>query len=84
MSLLKIRGDRVSMIFQDPMTSLNPYLTVARQLTEVSGDCTRTCLPHFRLARKAIEMLERVGITRNPADGSIVTPMSFLEVCDSE
>ena len=31
----KIRGDRVAMIFQDPMTSLNPYLTVERQMTEV-------------------------------------------------
>ena len=30
-----VRGDRVAMIFQDPMTSLNPYLTVERQMTEV-------------------------------------------------
>jgi oligopeptide transport system ATP-binding protein len=30
-----IRGDRIAMIFQDPMTSLNPYLTVERQMTEV-------------------------------------------------
>jgi oligopeptide transport system ATP-binding protein len=33
--LNKIRGVKVSMIFQDPMTSLNPYLTVKRQMTEV-------------------------------------------------
>jgi len=33
--LNKVRGDRVAMIFQDPMTSLNPYLTVERQMTEV-------------------------------------------------
>ena len=33
--LNKIRGARMSMIFQDPMTSLNPYLTIERQLTEV-------------------------------------------------
>ncbi|MDB5945627.1 MAG: oppD, partial [Ramlibacter sp.] len=33
--LNRIRGNRVAMIFQDPMTSLNPYLTVERQLTEV-------------------------------------------------
>jgi oligopeptide transport system ATP-binding protein len=34
-ALNKIRGNRVAMIFQDPMTSLNPYLTVERQMTEV-------------------------------------------------
>ena len=33
--LEKIRGAQIAMIFQDPMTSLNPYLTVERQLTEV-------------------------------------------------
>ncbi len=33
--LNKIRGNRMAMIFQDPMTSLNPYLTVERQMTEV-------------------------------------------------
>lgn len=31
----KIRGEKISMIFQDPMTSLNPYLTIGRQMTEV-------------------------------------------------
>lgn len=34
-ALNRVRGDRLSMIFQDPMTSLNPYLTVERQMTEV-------------------------------------------------
>lgn len=33
--LNRIRGNRLAMIFQDPMTSLNPYLTVERQMTEV-------------------------------------------------
>src|SRR5207244_1474647 len=31
----KIRGDAISMIFQEPMTSLNPVLTIGRQITEV-------------------------------------------------
>ena len=34
-ALNNIRGNRVAMIFQDPMTSLNPYLSIERQLTEV-------------------------------------------------
>lgn len=33
--LNKIRGDKISMIFQDPMTSLNPYLKISTQMTEV-------------------------------------------------
>ncbi|APJ03347.1 oligopeptide/dipeptide ABC transporter ATP-binding protein [Silvanigrella aquatica] len=33
--LNKIRGDKISMIFQDPMTSLNPYLRISKQMTEV-------------------------------------------------
>jgi oligopeptide transport system ATP-binding protein len=33
-ALNKIRGDRIGMIFQDPMTSLNPFLTIERQMTE--------------------------------------------------
>jgi oligopeptide transport system ATP-binding protein len=58
--LAEIRGNRIAMIFQDPMTSLNPFLTVAEQLMEV----TRL---HLRYKRRraldyAVEMLERVGI----------------------
>jgi oligopeptide transport system ATP-binding protein len=49
--LNRIRGVSLSMIFQDPMTSLNPYLRISRQLTETSSasprrpgasTCTRT------------------------------------------
>ena len=58
--LNKIRGNRVAMIFQDPMTSLNPYLTVERQMTEVLEQ-------HKGLTRKsalslAIQTLEQVRI----------------------
>ena len=58
--LNKVRGDRISMIFQDPMTSLNPYLTVERQMTEVLE-------LHKGLSRKqarlrAIELLDAVKI----------------------
>ncbi|MEK6235607.1 MAG: ATP-binding cassette domain-containing protein, partial [Planctomycetales bacterium] len=56
--LARIRGAQVAMIFQDPMTSLNPYLTIAEQLTEV----TRLHLRHsYREAiDHAVNMLEQV------------------------
>ena len=55
-----IRGNHISMVFQEPMTSLNPVLTVGRQIAE-------TLRLHQRLGRKAIqeravEMLNLVGI----------------------
>jgi oligopeptide transport system ATP-binding protein len=58
--LAAIRGNRIAMIFQDPMTSLNPFLTIGQQLTEV----TRLHLRHThqQAQRHAIEMLERVGL----------------------
>ena len=56
----KIRGKRMAMIFQDPMTSLNPFLKISTQLMEV----TRLHLGHTKQqARKhAIKMLKTVGI----------------------
>ena len=58
--LRQIRGKRISMIFQDPMTSLNPYMRVSDQLVE-------PLLVHEKVSRshalaKAITSLEEVGI----------------------
>ncbi len=58
--LNKIRGVRLSMIFQDPMTSLNPYLTVRRQMTEVL--VTHQGMGESEARRRAVEMLEQVQI----------------------
>jgi oligopeptide transport system ATP-binding protein len=58
--MLDVRAVRMAMIFQDPMRSLNPVLTVGRQLTE-------TLRRHLKLdrgaaRRRAIELLDMVGI----------------------
>jgi len=58
--LNRVRGARMSMIFQDPMTSLNPYLTVYRQLTEVL--ITHKGMNDQDARRTAIAMLDRVQI----------------------
>jgi oligopeptide/dipeptide ABC transporter ATP-binding protein len=56
----RIRGDRMSMIFQEPMTSLNPVLTIGRQLTE-GLEFHLGLTPHAAMAR-ASELLRVVGI----------------------
>jgi oligopeptide transport system ATP-binding protein len=58
--LRDLRGNRMAMIFQDPMTSLNPFLTVERQLTEVLE--RHRGLSRGQARTRAIELLERVGI----------------------
>ncbi len=55
-----LRGKRISMIFQDPLTSLNPLFTIRDQITE-------TIRTHLKLgekdaARRAVDLLDRVGI----------------------
>jgi oligopeptide transport system ATP-binding protein len=59
-ALNKVRGEKMSMIFQDPMTSLNPYLTVRRQMTEVLMQ--HKGLSETAAAKQSTEMLEKVQI----------------------
>ncbi len=59
-AMRRIRGDRIAMVFQEPMASLNPVLTVGAHVTE-------PLILHRRLSRtdarkQAVELLDRVGI----------------------
>ncbi|WP_315833691.1 ABC transporter ATP-binding protein [Bradyrhizobium prioriisuperbiae] len=59
--LRNLRGDRLAMVFQDPMTSLNPVLKIARQLTE-------TMVVHGRYTteeagKRAVSLLGRMGVS---------------------
>jgi len=59
----QLRGNEISMIFQDPMTSLNPVLTIGEQITE-------TLMLHQKLGKRAAwdraaEMLQLVGISES-------------------
>jgi oligopeptide transport system ATP-binding protein len=56
----RMRGERIAMIFQDPMTSLNPVLTVERQLTEVLE--THRKLKRDGAVDRAVDLMELVGI----------------------
>ncbi len=60
-ALNPIRGNRIAMVFQDPMTSLNPYLTVENQMVEAlrihNRDMTRQ-----QARQRCLDMLDRVAI----------------------
>ncbi|MDQ7247118.1 ABC transporter ATP-binding protein [Dongia sedimenti] len=59
-ALNRVRGAKMAMIFQDPMTSLNPYLSVRRQMTEVL--IQHKGLSEDQAAKQSAEMLEKVQI----------------------
>ena len=58
--LQRIRGNEISMVFQEPMTALNPVHTIGRQLTEVVA--IHTDQSPAEQIRTAVAMLQRVGI----------------------
>ena len=60
-SMRKIRGKDIAMVFQEPMTSLNPVLSISEQITE-------TLVSHFditqeKAVKRALELLDLVGIS---------------------
>ncbi|MCB1719481.1 MAG: ABC transporter ATP-binding protein, partial [Candidatus Competibacteraceae bacterium] len=58
--LRRIRGREIGMVFQDPLTSLNPLYTIGRQLVETIQ--THTDLSDSRARQRALELLREVGI----------------------
>ena len=59
-AMMDVRGEKISMVFQDPMTSQSPVLSYARQMTDILYR-----RPGLRMADKrarAVEMMQRVGI----------------------
>jgi peptide/nickel transport system ATP-binding protein len=57
----RLRGNRISMIFQEPMTALNPVLTVGEQIIEVMK--AHDGISHQKARDRAIELLDRVRIS---------------------
>ena len=73
--LRRVRGNEVAMVFQDPMTSLNPVLTVGNQL----GEAIKTHFPDEKddvVRQKVIDLLTLVGVP-NPAQRYSQYPHEF-------
>ena len=77
----RIRGAEIAMVFQDPMSSLNPAFTVGNQLVEavrLHEDVEPSAARHAR-----VEMLDLVGIPDPRARGSTSTRTSSRAACAS-
>ena len=61
--MLKIRGRKISMVFQDPMTALNPIMKVGSQIAEAI--CIHNAVSKKEAKKMAADMLNLVGIPRN-------------------
>ncbi|MAA49654.1 MAG: ABC transporter ATP-binding protein [Gammaproteobacteria bacterium] len=72
--LRRVRGAQIGMIFQDPMTSLNPFLRIGEQLTEPL--LLHTSLSKKQARARSIELLEEVGL-QEPEQAMHAYPFEF-------
>ena len=72
----EIRGKEISMIFQEPMTSLNPVLRISSQMNEIL--VKHEGLSEEEATKKSIEMLKRVGIPE-PEEEYMIILINFQE-----
>ena len=77
-----LRGNQISMIFQEPMTSLNPVFTCGHQIEEVIK-LHQPNLNKKEIAEKALDMLKLVGIPAPEKDFTNI-PISFQGECANE
>ncbi|SDC38379.1 oligopeptide transport system ATP-binding protein [Terribacillus halophilus] len=70
----KVKGSKISMVFQDPMTSLNPTMKVGKQIAE--SITTHQNIKGQEAKERAIDMIRRVGIS-NPAERYEQYPHEF-------
>ncbi len=73
----KIRGSEISMIFQDPMSSLDPVMKIGKQITEAMF--AKENISKEEAKKKAIDLMAAVGIPE-PEKDTINTHFNFLVV----
>jgi peptide/nickel transport system ATP-binding protein len=73
-AMRRIRGKRIGMVFQDPLTSLNPLYTVAQQLTETIR--THADVSEAEARKPAPSLLDRVGIPAAARGSTIIRTIS--------